>query len=319
MEVLIDNKDGIVWDMPVSSIKWKTTRMGKPGELELTLINGEPLKYPIENGAVVRVMEGKQKIFYGYVVEAGSNMSDEMSVKALDQMRYMLNEDTYVFKATTATAAIKKIASDLGIKAGAFEDTGYKVPGIVEDGKKALDVATKFLDSSLIATNRSFVLFDDFGELTLKNIKNLLIPAEDFFIGENSLLYDFDYTKSIDSETFNRIKLVHDDKKKSKREVYIFQDSKNIAKWGRLQEFRKVDENMKPAQIKDLGDKMLKLKNREMKTLDLDCLGDWRVRAGSMVYVYIEKIGIAEHFLVEECTHTFEGGIHTMSLKVKVI
>lgn len=319
MEVLIDNRDGVVWDMPVSSVEWKTDRIGKAGTLEVDFAIEDPLKYPIKSGAIIRAMDGQQKVFYGYVFESGYSMGGAVPVKAFDQLRYMMSNDTFVFKQTTATKGIKKIATDLGLKVGTFEDTGYTVPGIVEDDKKALDVAMKFLDSTLIATNRNFVLFDDFGALSLKNIKNMLIPADTFYIGEESLLFDFDYKKSIDSETYNRIKLVHDDKKKSKREVYIFQDSANIAKWGRLQDFRKVDENMKPAQIMELGDRMLKLRNREMKTLELDCLGDWRVRAGSMVYIYIEKIDIKEYFLVDECAHKKIDGIHTMSLKVKVI
>lgn len=319
MEVLIDNKDGNVWDMPVSSVEWKTERIGKAGSLDVKLVIEEPLKFLINNGAIIRVMDGKQKVFYGYVVDNGYTRDDEVSVKAFDQLWYMMSNDTFVFKATTATAAIKKIATDLGLKVGTFEDTGYTVPGIVEDDKKALDVALKFLDSTLIATNRNFVLFDDFGSLTLKNIKNMMIKADDFYIGEDSLLFDFDYNKSIDKETYNRIKLVHDDEKKSKREVYIAQDSASIAKFGRLQEFRKVDENMKPAQIKELAERMLKLRNRETKTLNLDCLGDWRVRAGSFVYIYIEKIGVAEYFLVDDCSHKWVGGIHVMSLKVKVI
>ncbi|QNK89445.1 hypothetical protein H7992_07205 [Sporosarcina sp. resist] len=319
MEVLIDNKDGVVWDMPVSSIEWKTERIGKAGTLDAKLVIEDPLKYPINNGSIIRVMDGKQKVFYGYVFESGYTRSGEVSVKAFDQLRYMMSNDTFVFKATTATAAIKKIAIDLGLKVGTFEDTGYTVPGIVEDDKKALDVALKFLDSTLIATNRNFVLFDDFGALSLKNIKNMMIKADVFYIGEDSLLFEFEYNKSIDKETYNRIKLVHDDEKKSKREVYIAQDSGSMAKFGRLQEFRKVEENMKPAQIKELAERMLKLRNRETKTLDLDCLGDWQVRAGSFVYIYIEKIGVSEYFLVDECTHTWAGGLHVMNLGVKVI
>jgi hypothetical protein len=49
----------------------------------------------------------------------------------------------------------------------------------------------KFLDSTLIATNRNFVLFDNFGSLALKNINNMKIAADDFYIGEGSLLFDF--------------------------------------------------------------------------------------------------------------------------------
>lgn len=319
MEVLIDNRDGTVWDMPVSSVQWKTSRIGKAGTLDAKLIIEQPTKFPVNSGAIIRVTDGEYNFFYGYVFETGFNTSSEFSVKAYDQLRYLMYNDTFVFSSTTATAGIKKIAADAGLKIGTFEDTGYKVPAMVEDNKKALDVVAKFLDSTLIATNRNYVLFDNFGKLELRNINNMAISADDFYIGEESLLFDFEYKKSIDEETYNRVKIVQDNKKTGKREVYIAQDSANIAKWGRLQEFRKVDEKMTAAQIKDLLDKLIKLRNRETKSLKLNCLGHWKVRAGCFVFVYIEKIGIKQYFLVDECTHNWEGGVHTMQLDLKVI
>lgn len=319
MEVLIDNRNGTVWDMPVTSIEWKTGRIGKVGTLDVELVIDEPLKHPVNSGDPIRVMDGKQKVFYGYVFELGISKDGAETVKAYDQLKYLMFNDTFVFSSTTATAAIKKIASDAKLKVGTFENTSYRVPAIVEDDKKALDVASRFLDSTLIATNRNFILYDDFGSLALRNIENMRIPADDFYIGEDSLLFDFNYKKSIDEETYNRIKLAHDNKETGKREVYIAQDSQRIADWGRLQYFKVVDENMTSAQIGDLLNRLIQLRNRETKTLDVDCIGHWRVRAGSFVLIYIEKIGIKEYFLVEECTHKWNEGIHTMSLKVKVI
>jgi hypothetical protein len=319
MEVLIDNRDGKVWEMPVQSVDWKTARIGKVGSLDAKLILEKPLDYPVNSGAVLRITDGENKVFYGYVFKGGFKQDSLVSVKAYDQLRYLMYNDTFVFSATTATAAIKKIATDSDLIIGHFEDTLYRVPGIVEDDKKALDVLSKFLDSTLIATNRNFVLFDNFGSLDLRNIANMLIPADDFYIGEESLLFDFEYEKSIDEETYNRIKLVQDNKKTGKREVYIAQDSSNIEKWGRLQDYKKVNENMTPAQIKDLLTRLIQLKNREVKKLKLDCLGNWKVRAGSMVFVYIEKIGIKEYFLVDDCHHKWNEGVHTMVLTLKVI
>ncbi len=319
MEVLIDNKDGTVWDMPVTEIEWKTTRIGKASTLDASLVIQDPIKYPTNNGAIIRVKDGNHKIFYGYLFENGVTMSDVVSLKGYDQLRYMMANDTFVMPSGTATKAIKSLATKLKLKVGVMEDTGYIVPGFVDDDKKAFDVVSKFLDSTLIATNSNYVLYDDFGTLALKNIKNMLIKADDFYIGEESLLFDFDYKRSIDKETYNRVKYVKDNEKTGKREVFIVEDSNSIKNWGLLQDFKKVDENMTKAQITDLATKFIKLYNRESKTLDLECLGDWRVRAGVMVYVYIEKIGVREYFLVDECSHKWKEGIHTMSLKVKVI
>lgn len=319
MEVLIDNRDGKVYDMPVRSVTWKTERIGKAGEMEAELIIEDPLKFPINRGAVVRVTDGEHKIFYGYVFKAGMGREDTVKITAYDQLRYLMYNDTFVFGKMTATAAISKILKDFGLKVGSLASTRVTLPGIVEDDKKAFDVVTQYLDSTLIATNQSYVLFDRFGAVDLMLADNMRILPEDFYIGENSLLYDFEYEASIDGDTYNRIKLVHDNEKTSKREVYIAQDSGNIAKWGKLQKFRKVDKNMKATEIKELATNLLKLHNREEESLDVSALGNWRVRAGRYMYFRIDKFGINRYYLVDECKHEWSEGVHTMALKVKVI
>lgn len=319
MEFLIDNRKGEVFEMPISELTWKTDRIGKAGTLEVSLVLEEPTKFPIQSGAIVRVTDERHKIFYGYLFEDGYSKKSIVTIKAFDQLRYLMNEDTFVISASTASSAIQTIAKRLGLKVGSMEDTAYKVPGVIEDGKKAFDVVSKFLDSTLVATNKNYVLYDEFGSLVLKNIKNMAIKADEFYIGEDSLLFDFTYKKSIEDDTYNRVKFVRDNKEKGKRETFIFEDTLKQKQWGLLQYWKKVDENMTDAQIKDLGTKYIQLKGNPSKTLDLECLGDWRVRAGNIVLVYISKIGIKDYFLVDECTHRWKEGVHTMSLKVKVI
>ncbi|MEC1373421.1 hypothetical protein P9D39_03725 [Heyndrickxia oleronia] len=319
MEILIDNRKGEVFDIPVKSFEWKTERIGKASSFEADMYNDKPLEFPVEGGAIIRATEGNNKIFYGFAFEDGIKKSGDMSIKAYDQLRYLKNQDTYVMPSSTATTAIKRIAGMLNLSTGILEDTKFVVPGIVEDEKEAFDVVAKFLDSTLIATNRNFILFDNFGKLDLRSIENLVIPADDFYIGDDSLLYDYEYSKSIDKETYNKIKFVRDNKKKAKRETFIAQDSANIKKWGLLQQFRKVDENMTDAQIKELVERSIKAYNKETKTLELSCLGNWKVRAGRMLYLYIAKLGIKDYVMIDECTHKWQEGVHTMDLKVKVV
>jgi hypothetical protein len=165
--------------------EWKR-RIGS-GYLDIEIIIQEP-SHPVNNGDIIRVIDGKKvfSVIYSMLIKR-----QRVTVKAYDQLKYLMYNDTFVFSSTTATSAIKKIATDAKLKIGKFEETGYKVPAVVEDDKKALDVVSKFLDSTLIATNRNFVLFDNFGSLDLRNINNMKIAADDFYIGEESLLFDF--------------------------------------------------------------------------------------------------------------------------------
>ena len=82
-------------------------------------------------------------------------------------------------------------------------------------------------------TGQLFCLYDDAGKLTLKNINsmklNLLIDEE---TGET-----FDYSSSIDEQTYNKIKLTYDNEQTGKRELYIAQDGEKMNQWGVLQYF----------------------------------------------------------------------------------
>lgn len=316
LEILLDNKDGKVIDISelVSSVSWKTVRVGQPGSLDMRLVKHKDLK--IESGAVVRVKVNKQNVFYGYVFTIERSQDDDVQVTAYDQIRYLLSNDTYVFSNATATQIIRKIAQDFGMKAGSLADTGYKIPSLVEDNQKLLDIICKALDLTLISTGNIFVFYDNFGSLTLQNANNMRVNV---VIGDESLAYGYSHKISIDDDTYNRIKLVQDNKDTGKREVYIAQDSKNIAKWGRLQYFEKVDDRLNAAQIRQRLNQLIQLKNREKRTFTIDALGDLRIRSGCYVPVQIKELGINRHFLVDECTHKWNGGEHTMQLTLRVV
>jgi hypothetical protein len=138
-------------------------------------------------------------------------------------------------------------------------------------------------------------------------------------VGDGSLMTDYDAERSIDSDTYNKLKLYQDNKKTGKRETYIAQDSANIAKWGTLQLTQSVDENMNAAQIKELLSTLSALKNRESKSLKIPAIGDIRVRAGCYIRILIGDKGINQPYLIDECSHTFDGGDHTMNLELKVL
>ncbi|MNU85104.1 phage late control protein GPD [compost metagenome] len=316
LEVMTDDKKGNVFDISelVTDASWKTSRIGKPGSLDLTLLQAS--NYKINNGDIIRAKWDGKPLFYGYVFVIGRGEEETFKVKAYDQIRYLSSNDTYVVKNITAAALLKQIAKDFGLKVGSVADTKYKIPSMIEDNQKLIDIISKALDYTVINTGNIFVLYDDFGNLVIKDSKNMRL---DLLIGDDSLMTGFSFERSIDSDTYNRVKLVQDNKKSKKREVYIAQDSANIGKWGRLQLMQKVDDNKNAAQIKQLLDQLIKLKNRETKTLKLDALGDPSVRAGCYVPIEIQELGINQYYLVDECTHKISGNEYTMSLELKVI
>ena len=129
---------------------------------------------------------------------------------------------------------------------------------------------------------------------------------------------DYSLETSIDSNTYNRVKIVYEktnkDDKKTTYHTIVYQSSKSINQWGVLQLYEKVD-NIKVAKLK--AQAYMKMYNAKTKSLTVkDVIGDRNVRAGSMVPVIMNlpNCKISSYLLVEKVTHKFENGKHTMDL-----
>ena len=322
IQLLLDNKKGNIFDISelVSEIIWKTKRKGKPSSLDIKLLKDNQIS--ISNGDIISFKVDNNKVFYGYVFENSGNKEPITKLTVYDQIRYLLFNDTYVFKNKKASQILMQIAKDVGLRVGTTEDTGHAIPNLLEDDKKLLDIVYSSLDKTLMSTKQTYVLYDDFGYLNLRNINNM---KQLVVISDDNNLGDYDWKNSIDSDTYNRVKIVRDNKETKGRDVYIAQDSKSIAKWGRLQYYHKVDEKMNKAQIQQMVNSTLKLKSRETKTLKLkdvlstDTAADLKLRAGAGVFVDIKEKGIKQYYLIEEATHKFEKGNLVMDFDLKVV
>lgn len=321
MEILIDNKDGNVWDVTdiVKDISYRTSRIGKASSLEFTIIDQgiyQNKKFKYQNGDIVRFKDESHNVFLGYIFKLETGLNGEVKILAYDQMRYLDVNHTYKFEKMTATQIIQKIAKDFELKVGKLDDTAYKIPALLFDNKSLFDMICESLDKSLIAYTTNFVFYDDFGKLTLRNISDMKYG---FVIGEGSLMTDYTYSKSIDDDTYNQVILYRDNKKTGKRDIYKIKDSSRIKNWGLLQLPQSVDEGLNDAQINDILTRLMAVKNRETRKLNIEALGDFRLRAGMYVNIYIERFGINKFFLVDECTHKKSGNNHTMSLDLRLV
>jgi len=216
----------------------------------------------------------------------------------------------------TATDVLKRIAKDFNLQLGTVVDTQHKIPAMSEDGQKLLDIICKAITLTYVQLGIDYCLYDDYGKLCLRDVSSMQL---DLIIGDGSLMTDYQVKTSIDSDTYNRIKLYKDNKETGKRELYMAQDSVNIKRWGVLQYYESVDEDMNEAQIKELLDNLATLKNRETKSLKISAIGDIRVRAGMRVRIRIPEYDVDQALLVDECSHDFDGSDHTMTLDMRVV
>ena len=311
VELLIQSGDKVFSPIVQEGITWTTERKGCPGDLQFKVVKDDIISF--QEGDAVRLKVNGVNIFYGFVFKKKRDKDHIISVTAYDQLRYLKNKDTYVYENKTASELIQMITTDFQLQTGSIEDTKFKIASRVEENSSLFDMIQNALDLTLSNQKQMYVLYDDFGKITLKSLDsmqvNLLIDEQ---TGEN-----FDYTSSIDDQTYNKIKLTYDNSSTGKREVYIAQHGKNINQWGVLQYFDTLQEG-ENGQAK--ADALLSLYNVKTRNLTIkNAIGDIRVRAGSMLVVTLNlgDVKVNNIMLVEKCKHEFKESQHFMTLTLR--
>ena len=207
------------------------------------------------------------------------------------------------------------VAGTIGdrIRIGQIDSTEIPLGKYLFDNKTYLDMLYQSIQDNLVANSYYYTLRDNFGALDLRDTLDLRLPL---IIGDNSLATDFDYSLSIDDDTYNYVKVAADNKDAGVREVYIAEDSSNIGKWGKLMLYEKVDSAMNAAQITERANMLLALKNKETETLKVDSIGDVRVFGGSGVKIEISQANLNMWAIVDSVTHKFERSQHTMTMNL---
>lgn len=315
MKIVYQNpSDGSTHDVTnlVSAANWKTERRGAPASMEISLLKTKDVE--VQNGGIVSVKDHSNRIFYGYVFKNQVAESGVIKLTAYDQMRYLKNKETYVFKAKRADQIARAIAEDFGLKCGAFENTQHIIASLIQDGKTLLDIILTALDETLAVSHEMFVLWDDFGSLRISSPRKWL---SNLVLGDGSLIGKYSYSEDIDSQTFNRIKLVKNNQVTGRRDAYVFQNSDTMRLWGTLQDYRTVDEGLNPAQIEARGDKLLKLHNRPKRLFSISGISDLSVRAGMGVTVDIRGLAKKGLYVIDSCAHDLIK--KTMDIKLLVV
>lgn len=271
----------------------------------------------IPEGSSVELSVDGVKMFRGYVFTAEQNRDGEVEYTAYDQLRYLKASASYTFEAMTLGQIIQQIAVDFGLTVGTLADTGYAFPCLIQENESCLNTIFSALSETVYRTGKIFVFYDNAGALTLIEAKDMYLNV---LIGDESLATEFTYRRDIDSDTYNRIKLVRPNSETGMADTYIVEDTSTQEKWGLLQYYDQVDENMNEAQIQQMCEMYLQYYNRVVQELSIDALGVPGLRAGMIVPVKlsaVDSLSVSRLLLAEKVTHKFDGEDHTMSIDVK--
>lgn len=310
-QLLIQNRNTVFEPVVQDGVTWTTERKGAAGKLEFKVLKDNIINF--EEGNPVAFKVDNTNLFYGFVFKKKRDKEKIITTTAYDQLRYLKNKDTKTYTNKRVDELVQMIANEYQLNTGVLENTGYVIAKKAESNQSLFDIILNALDETIRNRKEMYVLYDDYGKICLKNLERMKVGLViDEETGEN-----YDYESSIDSDTYNQIKLTCDNSDTGKREIYIARDSSNIEKWGVLQYFDTIDEKTNGA-VKARA--LLDLYNQKTRSLEIkNALGDIRVRGGSLIIVNLDlgDIKLKNFMLVEKAKHTFKDGEHFMDLTLR--
>lgn len=311
-ELLIGTNDGKGAFMPLAeNTEWQTEISGSPGKLVCSILWDKALD--ISEGAPVRFKADGKNVFFGYVFSKEARVNGVIRLVCYDQVRYLLNKDTYIYEGKTASQLIKLIAEDFSLRVGNIEDSGYIIPYRIEENTTLLDMIENALELTYHNSGKRLVLYDDFGRLCLKSITSMYCNKECLLIGGSSGS-ELVFSSSVDKGAYNRVKLFYNNKKSGRRDFYTSEDKENSQKWGVLQYTGSLKDG-ENGQVK--AEELLKLYGeKNIKAEVKGAFGDLDFRAGCIGAVSSD-MGIVDklrYMLAERVIHRFSSEGHFMDI-----
>lgn len=297
----------------------------QPGKCTFTVYKSSTLAF--WEGATISITIDGKGVFMGYIQKKERD-SDVQIIKctAYDQLLYWKAKHFENISGKTCDQIFEFLCTDqkflYGEKPLSYEvidRSDYICTPRIADNETMYDTQKQAFWDTLIYSHERFIVRDNFGVLNHVNIKSL---RTNLIFGDRSGINNFSYSSDISQNTYNAIVLYKDNAETKEREEYKFIDSTTFKRWGILQLYQNVNENMNTAQISQKGENLLKYYDVVNRSLKLDCIGDFNVFAGAIIRCAISDLGdlsINSDLLVTECTHKITSDEHTMSLRVELV
>lgn len=289
----------------VTSLSWSGSDKQTSRKLEMSLINspfdGNVSNVTAESGDIVYFYFDGEKKFIGRILTISSTASPGTnSYMAKDYMNILLGSKVYYnFKNTTPEKIAGKILSDLGVSKGEIAKTNVNISKMLIDGDTGYNAILSAYYKAFKKNKKKYMpqmdgtsfCIKEKGESSGVKLK-LSENVTDTSLEENA------------EGVINKI-LIYDENGKK---VGSVQDADSIKLFGIYQEVYKKEQGVNA----ETAAKAL-LKSSE-KTAKVSAIGDIRCVAGKSVYLYDDITGLWGKFYIENDTHRFESGIHTMDL-----
>lgn len=277
-------------------------------KLEFTVLKDEVLSF--NQGDAVSMKYKGDCVFFGYVFTKKRDKECLIKVVCYDQMRYMKNRRTYTRGSMRLDEIVSRLAEDYRLRKGKIDKCGTILAPYAAQSVSLLDVVKKACRDVRDKTGERYILFDNGGELFLKNESNMLLNV----VIDASQAENYDYTDTIDSGVYNMVEVYSDKKRYNTRTVGVASDKETMDRWGTLILSKKAVE---VGEEKKEAENLLKEYNRVNREIVIKKVpGRIEFFPGSRVYVRLEMgdLNIEGYVRVKKAVHIFENNAYLCNL-----
>lgn len=313
---LILYRDGKTYDISelVENIKWKGRKGSAARSVSISLLDSKNVKSGIDvtkGHQLIFSYKGKE-LFRGMIMSQQQSESFKMPITAYDNGIYLANnKDTFVYENKTVHDIFIDVCKRFGIKYSDAAKTSYKIPELTKSKTTAWDAILDAVSQDFKATGTKYYVNSSKGVLSLvKRRENIL----QWVLETGGNIMSYTYKRSIE-DIKTRLKILSDEDK-----VYAVKKNTELEKKiGIFQDIEKKDDDLSEAKLQEHIKETLKEISTPEISLSVEALGIPEVISGVGVYVIIDELGIKRTFYVDEDTHTFKGGSHTMNLTLNSV
>ena len=313
---LILYRDGKTFDISelVESIKWKGRKGSAARSVSISLLDckGAQSGIDVTKGHQLILSYKGKELFRGMIMSQQQSESFKMPITAYDNGIYLSNnKDTFVYENKTVHDIFIDVCKRFGIKYSDVAKTSYKIPELTKSKTTAWDAILDAISQDFKATGTKYYVNSSKGVLSLiKRRENIL----QWVLETGGNIMSYTYKKSIE-DIKTRLKILSDEDK-----VYAVKKNTELEKKiGIFQDIEKKDDDLSEAKLQEHIKETLKEISTPEISLSVEALGIPDVISGVGVYVIIDELGIKRTFYVDEDTHTFKGGSHTMNLTLNSV
>lgn len=295
----------------VGSTTWGGSIEQAAREATITVLNAPndsnitKLKLNIAPGDILKLYEGDTLIFYGEVQT--SEKRDEIgtvSYKARDLLDHLLRiNHKQKFKNKTAEAITKELCKKYGITTGSIVATKKVIKKLIIDDSSLYDIIMTAYTKASKSTGKKYMAYMSGKKLCVK-AKGATVS--NYELDEYKNLSEASYEETIENMV-DQVKIYNDKGK----QVGAVKNAAHIKRYGIYQS---VYTKEKGVNAQTAAKNMLNGIEKKVNVSTID--GNIKCISGNAVKVTDTATGLKGIFWIQNDSHTWEGGRHTMNLEL---